>query len=442
MSDSEEIQDDPMESSQSSSLPEDLPPVQPPSAGFIVQLFLVPGLIVLVIVGVLVLFVKLASNDQDWKKLLVRINSPNDNIRWRAALELAQMLRADEADDETDEKLSENPEIAQSICDLFHDQLETHSNNESDVKQQTFLARTLGFIDQPQIVIPTLQKAIALENDVDIDVRKNAIISLAVIVDRAKTGDDDELSPKMKKILAVPGLVDSLVVASGDSDSTVRQLTAYALGQIPSEDSKARLEVLIGDPDTHTKTNAALGLAQQKSKAGLPVFQDVLTVAAQATESYGDGNSLSTQKTAVTSYFWYGILLLMGLIIAGWGLLSDKKGMGSIAGVCGFAGVFLGVWGIYIVAQSDVDFQTETESSQKMVSGQDLDASKNERFRHEHGNNLAVLSSLQALAMLSGQLTETEKAHISPNLQTISEKHYLVQIRVEAKKTLELWSKR
>ena len=44
-----------------------LPPVEPPSAGFIVQLFVVPALIVLAVVGVWALFGKIASSDEDWR---------------------------------------------------------------------------------------------------------------------------------------------------------------------------------------------------------------------------------------------------------------------------------------------------------------------------------------------------------------------------------------
>jgi hypothetical protein len=77
-------------------VPEDLPPVQPPSAGFILQLFVVPGLIVLAIVAVWLLFGKLAGNEQDWKGLLVELQHPNEHRRWRGALGLAQMLKADQ----------------------------------------------------------------------------------------------------------------------------------------------------------------------------------------------------------------------------------------------------------------------------------------------------------------------------------------------------------
>src|SRR5437660_8463498 len=77
-------------------LPEDLPPVQPPSAGFIIQLFVVPGLIVMAIVGVYLLFGKLASGEQDWQSLLVELKHPNEHRRWRGALGLGQVLNADQ----------------------------------------------------------------------------------------------------------------------------------------------------------------------------------------------------------------------------------------------------------------------------------------------------------------------------------------------------------
>ena len=50
-----------------------LPDVQPPSAGFIVQLFVVPAVIVMVIVAVYVLFGRLASGEADWRQLVTEI---------------------------------------------------------------------------------------------------------------------------------------------------------------------------------------------------------------------------------------------------------------------------------------------------------------------------------------------------------------------------------
>ena len=68
--------------------PEELPPVTPPSAGFIVQLFLIPALIVMAVVAVWALFGKLADSDNDWKQLATELSSSNEHRRWRAALGL------------------------------------------------------------------------------------------------------------------------------------------------------------------------------------------------------------------------------------------------------------------------------------------------------------------------------------------------------------------
>ena len=70
-------------------LNEELPPVKPPSAGFIVQLFLIPALIVAAVVGVWALFGKMAAGEQDWRELVDEIKNTNEHRRWRGANGLA-----------------------------------------------------------------------------------------------------------------------------------------------------------------------------------------------------------------------------------------------------------------------------------------------------------------------------------------------------------------
>ena len=72
--------------------PEELPPVKPPSAGFIVQLFLIPALIVMAVVAVWALFGRLADSGTDWAQLVVELGSGNEHRRWRAAQELQKCL--------------------------------------------------------------------------------------------------------------------------------------------------------------------------------------------------------------------------------------------------------------------------------------------------------------------------------------------------------------
>src|SRR5687768_12143051 len=96
-------------------LPEHLPPVEPPSAAFIVQLFLVPALIVAAVIGLYLLFGKLAAGDTDWRQLVSDIKSDNPNVRWRAALNLAEGLDSDESRGLDGQQLASIPEIATAL---------------------------------------------------------------------------------------------------------------------------------------------------------------------------------------------------------------------------------------------------------------------------------------------------------------------------------------
>ena len=73
-----------------------LPPVKAPSGRHIVQLFIVPGLIVAVAVTILLGFSWLAGGSRSPDKLLENIQSDNPDIRWRAANDLAQVLKKDD----------------------------------------------------------------------------------------------------------------------------------------------------------------------------------------------------------------------------------------------------------------------------------------------------------------------------------------------------------
>src|SRR5512144_468679 len=71
----------------------DLPPVEAPSAGFIVQLFVIPAVIVAVVIVVWLLFGKLAGGERDAMEYVRLLRSPNAN--WRAAFELVSLIQND-----------------------------------------------------------------------------------------------------------------------------------------------------------------------------------------------------------------------------------------------------------------------------------------------------------------------------------------------------------
>ncbi|GBD35876.1 hypothetical protein HRbin36_00991 [bacterium HR36] len=70
-----------------------LPPVEPPSGTFLAQLFLIPGLVVAVLVGLVWLFFGwLAPGSYEPQDFLRGLRSNHDPVRWRTAQDLAQIL--------------------------------------------------------------------------------------------------------------------------------------------------------------------------------------------------------------------------------------------------------------------------------------------------------------------------------------------------------------
>ena len=89
-----------------------LPPVQAPSGRHIAQLFLVPGLIVAGAVTILLGFSWLAGGSRAPDQLLKNIDSANPDIRWRAANDLAQVLKRDD-------KLAADPVFGLRLTERF-----------------------------------------------------------------------------------------------------------------------------------------------------------------------------------------------------------------------------------------------------------------------------------------------------------------------------------
>jgi HEAT repeat protein len=255
-------------------LPEELPPVQPPSAGFIAQLFLVPGLIVLAIIIVWTLVSRMASIEQDWRTLVLDIQSPHPHVRSRAIFGLAQQLSSEQNSTSPAPKLCDNADVAQQLSDLLQSELKRSSSDDAAIQQQAILAQTLSLFHVHETVLPVLIQAIQPEHDEE--VRTNALKAIAVIAGRAF----QEQTP-IKAELAE----DPLIAISSDPTPLIRQMAAYILGLIPSKASRGQLKVLIENSDSATRLNAAIGLARQGSTEGYQVIVAELREADRKTES-------------------------------------------------------------------------------------------------------------------------------------------------------------
>ena len=141
---------------ESSALP-DLPPVEPPSAGFVVQLFVIPAAVVVVVIIVWLLFGKLAGGERDAMEYVRQLRSPTAN--WRLAFELASLIQHDA-------KIGSDPVLLGELTDLLSHELD---QGDADPKLTQYLALTLGAFqtleartESGQIVDPLVRLARAL----------------------------------------------------------------------------------------------------------------------------------------------------------------------------------------------------------------------------------------------------------------------------------------
>jgi HEAT repeat protein len=263
--------DSPMNPGGTIESPENLPPVEPPSAGFIIQLFVVPALIVGAVIGVWLLFGRLATNDQDWERQVNELRVDNNNRRFRAAYSLTQMMQADLHAGEESANLKENEQLATQLVDVLNDNLMVPSQSEEDVKLRSYLIRALGWLDVDTVTFPVLIEA--MKPEFDLETRQNAMTAISFIAGR----DFEEGDPLQNdKITA------ALVTGSRDEDPVIRRAAAFSLGLLDDDQVDQRLRVLLQDKDEFVRVNAALALSRQKSTAGIGVLEQLLTTATKS----------------------------------------------------------------------------------------------------------------------------------------------------------------
>jgi HEAT repeat protein len=244
-----------------------LPPVEPPSAGFLVQLFLVPALIVGIIVTVWLAFHWLAQLGND-PQAYVRQLRRNTEGRWQAALNLANDLRGPGG-----AKLKADPALAGELASILDSEVTSGrpaGGGRSAEQSQTlcvYLCRALGEFAVPEAAPPLVDRVRAADQP---EIARAAVEALAVLATNLAAAE---------KKFADPAVVSTAVLdATEAQDQGLRSSATFALGVVGGDGARDRLEVLTNDVNDDVRYNAALGLARLGGTAAWETLAEMLAL--------------------------------------------------------------------------------------------------------------------------------------------------------------------
>lgn len=263
----------------------DLPPVEPPTAGFIIQLFVIPALVVAVVVVVWLLFGRLAGGERDAMDYVRLIRSENPNRRWRAAYELASLIQ-------NEPKLASDPTLLGELTALLDTEL-ARPKPDPDDETTRYLTYCIGAFKSldartasGQQVDPLVTLARALEPKQPMEVRTAATQSLGRLGAVLPGGLTDET------------VVSALIRASTDPDPKLRQRACYTLGYCQGEPAAEALRDRIEqDEDRITRYNAAAALARRDDPKALDTLREMLSPADLAELVQDDSPSEASRRT-------------------------------------------------------------------------------------------------------------------------------------------------
>jgi hypothetical protein len=246
-----------------------LPPIQPPSAGFLLQLFVIPLVIVTIIVLIWLMFSWLAHLGSDPRQLVSDLQRLNE-ASWQKALTLAELLRNPDY-----EHLKRDPQFADELAQVLAEQLDENAGSQQAIKLRVFLARALGELHVPSVLPPLLEAAAQEHRPEDLDVRRSAVEALAVYASHnGASGLQNERA--VMEVLLAASRERSDQSADQQSRAELRSAAAFALGVVGGEEALNRLETMTTDAYSNARFNAALGLARHGDRRAEAVLLEML----------------------------------------------------------------------------------------------------------------------------------------------------------------------
>ncbi|MDP6447917.1 MAG: HEAT repeat domain-containing protein [Pirellulaceae bacterium] len=246
-----------------------LPPVQAPSSGFILQLFLIPLIIVSIIVAVWLMFSWLAQMGNDPEKMVREIRTMN-TASWQKALTLANMLQNPEY-----AELKDDEKLATDLAAILQEQLKQGDEQDKSIQLRRYLCRAVGEF-KTTATLPALTQAVRQEKSAaDVVVRRSALAAVAVMagnVGPEKLRNESELFDAVIEASRERGGAPEDDIVRAD----IRSTAAFTLGVLGGQVARDRLADMIDDAHAETRYNAGTGLARHGDERAIPVLLEML----------------------------------------------------------------------------------------------------------------------------------------------------------------------
>jgi hypothetical protein len=238
----------------------DLPPVEPPSAGFVVQLFLIPALVVVVVIIVWLLFGKLAGGERDAMEYVRQLRSPNAN--WRLAFELASLIQ-------NDPTIAADPKLLGELTDLLSRELDRNE----DPELMQYLALTIGAFRTLEATTENGRKVDPLDTLARaLEPKYNTAIRIAAAASLAKQ------AARVEGSLTGSPVIKNLGEAARAGEPELRQIAVYALGFFGGAETREILRSrLQQDENRFVRYNAAIALARHGDVAAASTLREMLS---------------------------------------------------------------------------------------------------------------------------------------------------------------------
>lgn len=256
-----------------------LPPVEPPSAGFLVQLFLVPAIIVAIIVCVWLAFHWLAHLGNDPQAYVRTLRRSNEG-RWQAALNLANDLRGPGGG-----VLKSDENLAGELGRILSEEATSGRTGEQSQTLRLYLCRALGEFAIPSAATPLIAQA---ERVADPQTARAAVEALAVLTTNLVAAGRAAEAPQE--------IVPAVIAASRSDDSPLRGAAAFTLGVVGGDEAVERLVQLAADDNDDVRFNAALGLARQGRDEATDTLAEMLTLADEAPPPGSDDPAAQSRR--------------------------------------------------------------------------------------------------------------------------------------------------